>query len=281
MKKRLIINLSLLILLLSLAAIAWLKPGQQISEQLALVPIDIANIDSIRIERAQAETIELNKQQQQWRLIAPLKANALAGKLERLLKISQIKPVSSYPLEPESMQRFGLQAAVAKIYFNDIEVLIGRTESVNSRRYASSSGQLHLLDDTFLHHLTAPLSAYIDNRLLADGAQVIALQTANLNLQQGDDNSWQNKFHPTQSVSADAVQILFDEWRFARAISVNEQLGTETGESIRLQLSNQQVRQFNLIRQQNKVLLVDNNTRLAYQFSLTKYQQMSTLSELE
>jgi len=281
MKKRLIINLSLLILLLSLAAIAWLKPGQQISEQSALVPIDIPSIDSIRIERAQAETIELNKQQQQWRLTAPIKATALAGKLERLLKISQIKPVSSYPLDSESMQRFGLQPAVVKIYFNDIEVLIGHTESVNSRRYVSSDGQLHLLDDTFLHHLTAPLSAYIDNRLLADGAQIIALQTPSLNLQRGDDNSWQNEFRPAQSVSADAVQILFDEWRFARAISVNEQLGTETGENIRLQLSNQQVIQFNLIRQQNKVLLVDNNTRLAYQFSLDKYQQMSTLSELE
>jgi len=280
MKKRIIINLSLLILLLALAAIAWLKPGQPIREQDALVPIGIASIDSIRIERAQAKTIELNKHQQ-WRLTAPIKANALAGKLERLLRISQIKPVSSYPLDPESMQRFGLQPAVAKIYFNDVEVLIGHTESVNSRRYASSGGQLHLLDDTFLHHLTAPLSAYIDNRLLADGSQLIALQTASLNLQRGDDNSWQNTFLPAQSVSADAVQILFDEWRFARAISVNEQLSTETGESIRLQLSSQQVIQFNLIRQQNKVLLVDNNTRLAYQFSLDKYQQMSTLSELE
>jgi len=277
MKKRLIINLILLIVLLALVGLVWLKPGQETVKHQRLVNLGIKAISSMRIERSPTDIIELKKHQQRWVLSSPIKANALIGKVERLLKISQIEPPTNYPLDHSSMQRFGLQPPVARMSFNNMEVLIGKTEDVNARRYVSTGNQLFLLDDTFLHHLTAPLSAYIDNRLLPDDVQITALKTPSIQLQQTKDHSWRNSLKPKQTLSADAVQILFDEWRFARAISVNTTINEEQGESITLQFNNQSILHFILIKKPNTVLLINNDKQLAYSFSPEKYQQMTTL----
>jgi len=277
MKKRLIINLILLIVLLTLVGLVWLKPGQETAKQQRLVNLEIKAINSIRIERSPADIIELKKHRQHWVLTSPIEANALAGKVERLLKISQIEPPTSYPLDHSSMQRFGLQPPVARMSFNNKEVLIGKTENVNARRYVSTGNQLFLLDDTFLHHLTAPVSSYIDNRLLPDDVQITALKTPSIQLQQTKDHSWRNSLKPKQALSADAVQILFDEWRFARAISVNATMNEEQGESITLQFNNQPSLHFTLIKKTDTVLLINNDKQLAYSFSPKKYQQMTTL----
>jgi len=277
MKKRLLTNLALLVLLLSLAGFIWLQSEQEVLPKQRLVNIDIKAINRIRIERLPMDTIELSKHQQHWTLSAPIKVNALAGKVELLLKISQITPPVSYPLDEASIQRFGLQAPIARISFNDTELLIGKTENVNSRRYISTGNQLFLVDDTFLHHLTAPLSAYIDNRLLPDDVQITDLTTPSIQLQQAEDHSWRNLLKPKQELSADAVQILFDEWRFARAISVKTIVDTEQGETINLQFNKQESMHFSLIKKADTVLLINNDKQLAYSFSHQKYQQMTSL----
>jgi len=280
MKHRVLINLLLLTLCIALATFVWLSPGQNETHKPRLIPLDISVINTIRIERQQAASIELTRHQEEWQISSPIKARALAAKVERLLKISQIEPPSSYPLDQQSLQRFGLEPPLARILYNDTPIAMGGTESVHSRRYVRSGHQLHLLDDTFLHHLNAPLSSYIDNRLLADGAQIIALQTPSLHLQQTEDNAWHNTLKPKDAIPADAVQMLFDEWRFARAINVDTTLQTNPAAQVVIQLSNQRL-QFTLIQQKNTVLLINQANRLAYRFSLDKYKRMTTLNSLE
>lgn len=280
MKHRALINLLLLALCLALAIFVYLSPGNTEVHKPRLIPLAISEITTIRIERQQANTIELTRHQDEWHISSPIKARALAAKVERLLKISQIEPPSSYPLGQQSLQRFGLESPLVRILYNDTPISIGGTESVNSRRYVHSGDQLHLLDDTFLHHLNSPLSSYIDKRLLPDGAQIITLQTPSLDLQQSEDNAWHNTFQPKGVISADAVQVLFDEWRFARAINVDTTLQAHPTAQVVIQLSNQRV-QFTLIQQKNAVLLINQANHLAYRFSLDKYKRMTTLNSLE
>ena len=281
MKKRLIINLLLVLLVTALGLIAWLKPGQEEALTVRLTTLDQAAINSISIERAQAETIQLKRENDQWLITKPITALALPGKIERLIKISQITPPVHYPLEPASLKEFGLKPPLARIQFNEQALSIGGTESVHSRRYAADDTQLYLLDDTFLHHITAPLSAYIDTRLLPDGAQISSLQTPSINLHKNKDNSWQNSLKPAEKLSADAVQMLFDEWRFARAISVSTQWKNALGEEISLTLNNDQPLTFTLVRQANDVLLISIDKKLAYTLSADKYQKMTTLAPID
>ena len=155
---------------------------------------------------------------------------------------------------------------------------MGKTESVHTRRYGSKGNQHFLLDDTFLHHLTAPLDSYIDTRLLPDGAQIIDIQAPGIHLQQQADNTWKNTLSPTDILSSDAVQMLFDEWRFARAIKVSSQIPRETTDKIIITLDTNQIITFGLIRQHHDVFLISADKKLTYTFSLAKYQQMINLA---
>lgn len=281
MKNRLIINLILAVFIIALGLIAWLKPGQEEINDSNITGLNIEAIHSIKIKQEHADTIELKRIKNQWELSQPINARALSGKIERLLKISQIKPLVTYPLENASLGQFGLETPVVTLTFNNKTLKIGHTESVQARRYVSNETQLFLLDDTFLHHLTAPVNAYIDTRLLPDGIQIIGLKAPQINLQRQQDNTWQNTQSPTQVLSSDAVQMLLDEWRFARAIDVSTQFAKTSSDQVIISLSNQQKLKFNLIKQKEDVLLISIDKKLAYRFSDTKYKKMTTLPTLD
>jgi hypothetical protein len=278
MKSRLIINALLLLVITALGLIAWLKPGQDSTDMARLTPFDMAAIHSISIETKQLEAIQLILLKDQWQLTQPIQAPALLGKVERLLKISQITPPVSYPLEPSVLSSFGLDKPIVRLKFNNKTLSIGKTESVNARRYVSDDQHVYLLDDTFLHLLTAHLDSYIDTRLIANNIQIVGLQTPALHLQQKADGSWLNKQRPSDELSSDAVQMLLDEWRFARAISVSSQPQQTSGEKITLTSSDGHELVFQLIKQKNNLVLVSQNTQLSYTFSHDKYTKMTTLT---
>ncbi len=71
MKKRLIINLLLVLLVTALGLIAWLKPGQEEAQTVRLTTLDLVDINSISIEREQAETIQLSREKNQWLITKP------------------------------------------------------------------------------------------------------------------------------------------------------------------------------------------------------------------
>lgn len=281
MKTRLIVNLLLALVLITLGLVAWLKPGQEQIKLVQLTTFNMPEIDSIVIQRQQSNTIQLKRIDDAWFVTQPINAPALLGKIERLLKISQIKPPVTYPLDSASLEQFGLKDPIVSLTFNNETLLIGRTESVHSRRYVSKGKQLYLLDDTFLHYLTAPLNAYIDNRLLPDGAQIISIQTSAIDLQQKNDNSWENALSPLDVLSPDAIQMLFDEWRFARAITVVSQNEPALSEQIIITLDDNKTMSFGVIKQGSEVILVSNEKKLAYTFSVDKYEQMTTLAQLD
>ena len=281
MKSRLLINLLLALLVVTLGLVAWLKPGQVSGKAARITSLDMAAINTIRIERKDASFIELQREESHWLLTQPIKAPALTGKVERLLKISQIEPPVSYTLDSSSLNQFGLKPPTVQLSFNQQTLNIGSTESVHSRRYVSKNEQLFLLDDTFLHHLTAPINAYIDTRLLPDNIQITHLQTPQTSLQINDDNTWQNLNTPTDELSSDAVQMLLDEWRFARAMNVSTQTHEPADGMIIISFKQHQKMRFNLIKQKDNIILISQETKLAYTFSSVKYKKMTTLPKLE
>jgi len=280
MKIRIIVNLLLIVTVISLGVIAWLKAGQQSSTS-RISTLDISAIERIKIIRETAKTIELQRLKSQWVITKPIAAPALTGKIERLIKISQITPPVTYPLKNKDLEPFGLKTPKVQLSFNNETLNIGRTESVHSRRYVSNDSKLFLLDDTFLQHLTAPVDAYIDTRLLADGTQITGLQTPQITLQRRADNTWQNPQAPSDELSSDVVQMLLDEWRFARAINVSSVVNQATSKPVVIHVSKGQPLHFRLIEQQNDIILISSEAQLAYTFSQAKYKKMTTLPRLD
>ena len=280
MNKRVLTNIVLAVFVCGLAAFAWLQPGLQPDEATRLTPLDSSAIKRIVIERKNADTLELAKIKNQWQIISPIQALVLPGKVERLLKISQIKALAEYPLDNALLHSAGLLDAKTYVTYNNSLLTIGGTEPVQSRRYVANSDTLFLVDDTFIHHLTAPINAYIDTRLFADNVQINELKTPELHIRRQQDNTWQTvpSIRQTTDLSADAVQILLDEWRFARAIriSINK---TDLTPSVIITLDNGKRISFTLTKQPNGVSLTPESSSLNYHFSEDKYKKMTTLAD--
>jgi len=279
-KKRLLINLCLIVLITSLGLIAWLKPGQESTPETRITSLGISVIDSIRIERKNKGNLILKRKDRVWHITQPFNAPALPGKIERLLKISQIKPPVAYPLDESLLKQFGLRTPSVQLHFNNETLSIGKTESVHQRRYTRNGEQLFLLDDTFIHHLTAPAEAYIDTRLFTENIQITGLKTPEIDLQRNSDNIWNDAKKPSNAPAPDAVNMLLDEWRFARAIHVEHKSEEIKGEAITLQLNNKAIH-FKLLRQADTVTLISTDSNLAYTLSSDKYKKMTTLPILD
>jgi len=280
MNKRLIINLLLIAFLCGLALIVWLKPGQQQETSIKLTNIEPVDIHTISIQRKNNDNIAISLDSEGWKITSPIQAPALPSKVERLLKISQIKVTTNYPLESQSLERFNLIQPTIKVSFNNTVLSIGNTEPVQHRRYVANTTSLFLVDDTFTHHLAAPISDYIDTRLFSDDIQITELKTPTLHLRRQPDNTWQtHPIYSRESLSADAVQTLLDEWRFARAIKVSPEKTTHGTTDIIVTLNNGNQHIFTLTKATNNVILTAADSQLNYYFSADKYKRMTNLPD--
>lgn len=280
MNKRVLTNIVLAVFVCGLAVFAWLQPGLQPDDATRLTDLDSGDISRIVIERKNADTIELAKKENQWQITNPIKALALPGKVDRLLKISQIKALAEYPLDNTLSQNAGLVDAKTSITYNKSLLTLGGTEPVQSRRYVANADTLFLVDDTFIHHLTAPIGAYIDTRLFAGNIQINELNTPELHIRRQQDSTWQtvSSISKTTDLSADAVQILLDEWRFARAIRISVKK-TDLKPNVIITFDNGKSVQFKLTKQPSGISLTPANSSLNYHFSDDKYKKMTTLTD--
>lgn len=289
MNNRLYINAALLLLLGGLSLLVLFDANQPPEKAPQLTTFDTSNIDNIQIKQKNGAQISFQLNNGNWRLTSPLSANALNEKIERLLKISQIKIQANYPLDSEQLNIFGLSSPIVELHFNDTKLLIGKIDPVNQRRYISRGSQLFLVDDTFLHLLTKNPNAYIDNRLLPDDAQIVGLTTSEFELIQQEDSSWvdalDTRSATPKTLSSDTVQILLDEWRFARAISVNETNTKDTNiqnthsEDIFLTMENGTNLHFVLRKTSSGAILSSPKHQLEYHISLNKLKLLLSLPD--
>ena len=281
MNKRLVINLLLITFLCGLVLIVWLKPGQQQEKPIKLTNIELSAIHTISIQRKNNDNIVIALENGRWNITSPIQAPGLTSRIERLLKISQINVTTHYPIENQPLEKFNLAQPNTKVNFNDTVLSIGNTEPVQQRRYVANTTSLFLVDDTFTHHLNAPLSQYIDTQLFSDDIQIKELKTPTIHLRRQPDNTWQT--YPVNSIeplSADAVQTLLDEWRFARAINVNFKKTVRKKPDVIVTLNNGDKYTYILSKTPNGVTLTATDSQLNYHLSAEKYKNMTELRNL-
>jgi hypothetical protein len=280
-------NAALLLLLGGLTLLVLFDANQQPAKAPQLTSLNILDINSIQIKQKNGAAISFQLNNKNWQLTSPISVNALNEKIERLLKISQIKVQANYPLDSDQLSIFGLNPPLVELHFNDTKLFIGKIDSVNQRRYVSHGTKLFLVDDTFLHLLTNKPHSYIDTRLLPDNVEVTGLATPEFELIQQNDGSWIDALDTSsteqKALSSDNVQLLLDEWRFARAISVNTTPSNDnihtTNSDIFLNLANGENLHFIVKTTNNDAILSSPRRQLDYHFSLSKLKQLLNLPD--
>ena len=273
MKTKLWLNLSLLALIGVFALLAAFEPGKKKAETMPLARIDAAAVQKIEISGK--ETLNLEKKEGHWFLTAPFQAPANDHRVDLLLKIPATANSASYPAVASELARFGLAPPGTVLRLDGLTLEFGDSDPIQQRRYVKVGETLHLVEDNFHHHLTAPATDYVEKKLLPENPDLRKIELPGLILTREEGGKWRSE--PPQDPPGPLYELV-DTWKYARAFDVkrHEAKDAPPGETVRVTLGQGGPLEFGIVRRAPELVLLRADWGL--EFHLTEETSKSLLT---
>lgn len=221
MNKRVLLNLSLVLLLAALGAVAWLRPGQPPATPPATLGVfDAGSIERIEIARADADRVVIEKSGDQWQLTAPLRVPADKFLVDSLLGLATATVHARFAADTVELAQFMLDRPRIIARFDEREISFGETDALSGRRYILSDDIVYLIDDTVFRLISGDPVTLMSRQLLPADAQIDALVLPEHRVSRGENQQW-TVSPPVENLSQDDAIAWIDEWRRAQAIRVS------------------------------------------------------------
>lgn len=275
MQKRLLVNLLLLLVALVLGAIVFFEPGKdEQHEPVRLTELDEAAIDRFALIN-ETGAIAFEKREGHWWLAAPFSAPANDIRVGQLLAITHAASATHYPLDPNDLAKFELDKPKASITLGDVKIVFGGVDPIDLRRYVWVDKTLHLVDDDFSHHISAPATDYVERKLLPEASKPSALLLPSLKLTQDKDGVWQ--VEPPNNPAASGAQDLITAWQTVRAIDVKQLTQPAQGDVVHIDFSDHAPVEFVILKSEPDLILARTDWGLQYQITAENATQLLTL----
>lgn len=273
MGKKLWINLGLLAVIGIFALLAVFEPGKKPAETVPLAKIDAAAVKKIEI--GGKETLNLEKKEGHWFLTAPFQAPANGHRVDLLLKIAATASSASYPVATGELARFGLAPPGTVLRLDGLSLEFGDSDPIQQQRYVKVGETLHLVEDNFHHHLSAPATDYVEKKLLQEDPDIRKIELPGLALTREEGGKWRSE--PAQD-SPDPLYELVDAWKYARAFEVkrHEAKDAPAGETVRITMAEGEPLEFRILRREPELVLLRAGWGL--EFQLTEETSRSLLT---
>jgi len=221
MNSRSLLNIFLLLVLGGLISFFMLdNEAPVVSNKLTtLQPNDISRITIPREDRVD---IILSKNsnspnESEWYMLQPYAIKAHAFRVNTLLKLSQATTHKNYATNDLNLADYGLDTPRARIIFNDTEILFGKTNPLNNKRYLLCNNTLSLINDDTYPLVSAEPASLVDLHLL-DSKNIQSIETADWHIFKNSSNHWDSN----SQFSADQLQTLLENWQHAQAFAVHK-----------------------------------------------------------
>lgn len=277
MTTRNFLNLGLALALAVLIALVIYDPGKEppVSKTF-LTPLKPADIQKLVIEQTKrGDTTEpkvliktvLTKKNDQWQMIIPYNNLANTLRINKLLKLSHATSHAQYSATEINLKQLKLSSPDLTVSLNDTKLFFGTTDALKGYRYIQIKNTVHLITDRFSHLVRGQATTLLNPALLPKNFVITRLVLPELTLQ-ANEMGW--KASPNnKSFSADQLQQLIDEWRFARALRVSKITTTtdDKGPSIVVYNDKNQRFSFNLTHTKDEIILSRTDIGLRYHFA--------------
>jgi len=271
MKPKLLLNLVLLVVLATLAGVAFYEPGKEEVKPVHLTDLDLDAIN--HFELINQETLVFEKHDAHWWLTSPIQAPANDIRIRQLLNIAKADSQAHYPVTPEDQTKFGLDKPKAVLKLGQFTLLFGGLEPIDMLRYVQIGQSLHLVSDDFYHHLLAKSTDYVDKKLLPEDSKIKELLMPGFSAKSGDKGQW--NLDPPGNVVA--MSELANTWQSARAIEVKRYEGLPQGDSIHIILTDGKPLEFVIIQREPDIVLVRPDWKLQYMVSAESGKRLLSL----
>lgn len=262
MRTRLLINLILLLGVLALAAFYWFKPSGTEQTLEPISAIEPGSIERISVERPGEPTINLEKQDGDWQLLAPLQADADDGRIDSILLLPLSASASRFSASDQQLARFGLEPAQLTITFDSEAFVIGEPHPLNEQqRYVLYDDQIHLIDSRLYQRLNAPLTYYINPSLTPGGSELTRIRLPGGVLsRRGED------WHSVPERFSETPDNVAAGWQTARAsyVKTHDSDTSEYGNEVTLEFAEHEPIRYQLFEIESQIVLARPEQGLQY-----------------
>ena len=277
------LNLGLAAVIGGLAAIAFFKPGvDQPAPKPALSALTADVIQTISVEHPSRPTIVLEKTGALWRLTAPFSARANQFRVDSLVRVAFAESEARVPLEEASLAQYGLAKPLLAVRFNDELIQFGAMHPLKQQLYVRYQDSVHLIGARHFQPAATRVNDFINSSLIEDGREPLALRLQRFTLTRAD-GDW--KMSPgNNELSSDRIVQFVQEWRHARALTVNRYEGKPYKERVRIDFAGgapgeRSTLEIGILAHKPELILVRRDEGLQYHFPEDAGERLLSITE--
>jgi Domain of unknown function (DUF4340) len=274
MQKRLIINITLFIILLSLIGFISLDTRNDNTYK-SLTNIDVKNISKIVIHK-QTANIVLTKNNNTWRMTEPHNIYAHEFRIRSLLSLLDANTQEQYDIDDIDLKTYGLKQPRAHIQFDDTHIYYGKANPVNAMRYLKINDKMFLLHDELYPLIRSQPTSFIDLTLLPENKSIKTLSLPKLELTKSD-KKW--KTNPENIANADQIQNLLQNWQYAKAFAVHAYIKRKSLGHINIELDNKQVIKYMITDTSPWLILARTDLNIEYHLDGSQKEKLFSFSK--
>lgn len=272
MGRRAWLNLVLLVVVVALAALAYLQPGREPEAPPRLTELNSAEVQRVTLRRAEGARLVLQRRDRDWYLAEPVEVAARGFQVTRLLDMLNLESLQRFPVVASELPKYGLQSPRARLKADGVELAFGGLNPLNGRRYVRVDDMIHMVaqDDSAL--LTSDWWAFVATAPLPDEPlQRLALPGLGVIERAADGWHYTGERPPA---SADQLQALVDAWRHAQALQVRPLDSGDSAGVVEIDLASGIEMRLALRRGEGEVVLQRRDLGLEYVFDAAQGQRL-------
>jgi hypothetical protein len=256
------LNALLAAAVVALGAFFYFRPARDAAVEHPLSALKPQEATSLRIERAGAAPILLDRKQDAWFISAPFAARADASRVQQLLAIVEARAVHRLPAGDRG--RFGLEQPEARLVVDGQPFSFGMVSDITREQYVMSGNAVYAVHPRYGAAL--PLSAVqmASRQLFGADESPVRIALRDFAVEQRD-GKWM--LAPRSAdLSQDDLLRWVDEWRLASALRVESRSTARARDEIKIQLKNGGGFTLGILSREPELVLARSDEKLQYRF---------------
>lgn len=264
--------MALFAVVLGLGAWVYYKPDARDANTHALSTLKPQDVKRIRIERPDApapspaaqrrSVIALERQEQEWRMTAPIAARAETFQVERLLSILDARSAVRYPAG--ELERFGLDKPHASLALEDQTLTYGAINTTTREQYVLTRAHVYLVPLAHTTALPRDADALLARALLSASEMPVRFELPDFSVALRDGTWIVNP--AANDASADDRHAWVDAWRHASALRAVRHDGRAAAAEIKLELKDGKAIALGVLQREPELVLLRRDEGVQYHF---------------
>ena len=256
------LNAALAVIVVALGAFFYFRPAQDAAVEYPLSALKRQEATSLRIERAGAAPIVLDRKQDAWFISAPFAARADDSRVQQLLAIIEARAAHRLPAGDRG--RFGLEPPQARIVVDGQPFSFGMVSDITREQYVMSGSAVYAVQARFGAALPVSAVQMASRQLFGADESPVRIALKNFAVEQRD-GKW--TLAPAfGDLSQDDLLRWVDEWRLASALRVDPRSAARARDEIRIQLKNGGEFTLGVLSREPELVLARSDEKLQYRF---------------